>query len=59
MTLEIFRVSSENQVRESVSRNLIWEGVARVYFSETYTTEEVNKGIKDATEDLLNSFPPE
>ena len=47
------------QVRESISANLIWEGVARVYFSEKYTAEEVEKGIKDATEELLNSFPPE
>ena len=57
--VEFFEGKLIIQVRESVSRNLVWEGVARVYFSETYSAEAVKEGIKDATEELLNSFPPE
>ena len=57
--VELFEGKLIIQVRDSNSNNLIWEGVARAYFSEKYTAEEVEKGIKDATEELLNSFPPE
>jgi hypothetical protein len=57
--VEFFEGKLIIQVRESDTNNLIWEGVARVYFTEKYTAEEVEKGIKDATEELLNSFPPD
>ena len=46
-------------MREDSSENLIWEGVAKVLSSEKYTMKEIEKGIQEATEELLKGFPPD
>jgi len=47
------------QMREGSSKDLIWEGVAKVLMSEKYTPKEIEDGIQEATEELLKGFPPE
>jgi len=47
------------QVRDGNSKNLIWEGVAKVLMSEKYTPKEIENGIQEATAELLKGFPPD